>query len=259
MAEGWRRAGAVAGAALALLLSAAPPAQAGRPLELATAYGTRFQAYAAGPEEASVGVLLLHDRWGFTDSLREAADRLAEAGFRVLAIDLFDGRRPEDRRRAGEVYRQVDPVWVEADVAAALEHLRRPGRRLAVVGWGYGADRAWTLLARRPGPATSLVEAAVLVHPSRLPEGAGTLARLPDGLLVLLAERAAVPTAREVSRLEEEAVALGRAVVLRRLPGGPGFAQPREPAYDPRLAREALEATRAFLAWRLGGAPEAVP
>ncbi len=259
MARGRRRAAVLAGTALALLLAATPAAQGGRFLELTTAYGTRFDAYAAGPEEAAVGVLLLHDRWGLTESVRRAAEQLAEAGFRTLAIDLFDGRRPESRRRAEEVYRQVDPVWVEADVTAALEHLRRPGRRLAVIGWGYGADRAWTLLARHAGAASAPVEAAVLIEPSLLPADAETLGRLPDGLLVLLAEGAALPTASEVRRLEEEAMALGRAVVLRRLPGGSGFSEPREPGYDPRLAREALEAARAFLTWRLGGARAALP
>ena len=46
------------------------PQPAGKATVLTTAYGTQFDAYVAGPEDASRAVVLLHDRYGFDEQVR---------------------------------------------------------------------------------------------------------------------------------------------------------------------------------------------
>lgn len=132
-------------------------AAGGRMVSLPTAYHTRFDAYLAGAEDAAVGVLLVHDRWGLNAEVRAWADRVAALGYRVLAVDLYDGRRAADADNAIAVWRSIDPVWIEADLDAALALLRRSQGRIALMGWGKGVGAAAALSSRHPGVVGAMV------------------------------------------------------------------------------------------------------
>lgn len=51
-----------------------------------------FKAYSVAPATAQSGVLIVHDWLGMSDATRKSADRLAQQGMRVIAIDLYDGQ-----------------------------------------------------------------------------------------------------------------------------------------------------------------------
>lgn len=140
-----------------LPLQAAEAPQQGRMVYLKTAYHTTFQAYMAGPEDAPYGVLLVHDRWGFNSQVIRWADKLAALGYRVVAIDFFDGRVVRNRTMAREVIKSIDPVWIEANLRAALAVLARPGRKIAGVAWGQGAHHLAGLLRQERGAVAALV------------------------------------------------------------------------------------------------------
>ncbi|WP_297082087.1 dienelactone hydrolase family protein [uncultured Demequina sp.] len=54
-------------------------------------------AYADAPKSGTgPGVLVLHSWWGLTDSLKDRCNQLADAGFTVVAPDLFDGEVARD-------------------------------------------------------------------------------------------------------------------------------------------------------------------
>ena len=76
--------------------------------------GTSLQGYVAGPEDAALGILILHDRWGINDTIRQWVDRFAAKGYRALAIDVFDGRISNKMRLATEIMNATDPEWVKA-------------------------------------------------------------------------------------------------------------------------------------------------
>lgn len=47
---------------------------------------TVMRAYIAGPENASAGILIVHDYFGMSAFTKMAADRLGAMGYRALAI-----------------------------------------------------------------------------------------------------------------------------------------------------------------------------
>jgi carboxymethylenebutenolidase len=125
---------------------------------LPTVYGTRFDAYLAGAEDAPVGVLLVPDRWGLNEQVKAWADRIAAlGGYRVAAVDLFDGRRVRDDWTAQRIWGAIDPVWIEADLDAALAYLQRAQGRIVLVGWGKGVRPAIDLRARHPDAVSAMV------------------------------------------------------------------------------------------------------
>lgn len=144
-------------AAIAAWAQDNPSPTSGRMISLRTAYGTTLEAYSAGPPDAQLGVLLVHDRWGVNDRVRDWADRIAGLGYRALAIDLYDGR-PVARPELGkEVWRSIDPVWIEADVNAGLAELQRGQSKIVVAGWGKGIGPVGDLARRSSGSLSGLI------------------------------------------------------------------------------------------------------
>ena len=54
--------------------------------------GESVRSYASGAGDASAGVVVFHPWWGLNDDVIAYADRLAGAGFEVVAPDLVRGR-----------------------------------------------------------------------------------------------------------------------------------------------------------------------
>jgi carboxymethylenebutenolidase len=114
-------------------------------ITLESADGTRFGAFEATPEgEAAATVLILPDVRGLHPYYEELACRFAQHGFRSLAIDYF-GRTappPQDRPEDFEYHEHVDRVRqaeVQADVTAAVEHLRVTGSGdIFTIGFCFG-------------------------------------------------------------------------------------------------------------------------
>src|SRR5262245_62451351 len=108
-------------------------------LELESADGNRFAAFAALPEEpGDAGVVIIPDVRGLYRFYEELALRFAERGIAAVAIDFFGrtagvGKRDEDFPYSEHVP-QTTPEGIQADVAAAVAYLRSPagGSCLAV-------------------------------------------------------------------------------------------------------------------------------
>lgn len=130
---------------------------AGETINLRTAYGTTLRAYLAGPESADQAVVLIHDRWGLNGHVTAWADRLADDGYRVLAVDLYGGREVLRDSMADLVWRQTDPVWTEANLDAALRFVSDSQDRVAVAAWGRGIGPAIELGKRKPDEIAALV------------------------------------------------------------------------------------------------------
>jgi carboxymethylenebutenolidase len=125
-------------------------------------------AYLATPEgKKGPGVLLMHAWWGLNEFFTRLADRLAGAGFVVIAPDLYGGKTGTTIAEAEELLGELEnnEGYKEAikHEEAALDYLlKHPSVDRAVVGaigFSMGAAYATWLATLRPE-----LEAVVLVY-----------------------------------------------------------------------------------------------
>jgi len=122
-------------------------------LVLETKDGNRFVAFAAMSDEPNgIGVVILPDVRGLYRFYEELALRFAERGYAALAFDYFGRTAGVEKRDDDFEYmphvQQTTPEGVMADVAAAVEYLRKQGiGRIVTVGFCFGGRYSWLAAA----------------------------------------------------------------------------------------------------------------
>jgi carboxymethylenebutenolidase len=121
--------------------------------------GNRFAAFLATPDELSeTGIVILPDVRGLYRFYEELALRFAERGYAALAFDYFGRTAGVEKRDDEFEYRPhveaVSPEQIQADVGAAVEHLRSLGvQSVVAVGFCMGGRQAWFAAAQGHGLA----------------------------------------------------------------------------------------------------------
>jgi carboxymethylenebutenolidase len=130
-------------------------------LELESADGTRFAAFAAFPEEPTgAGVVILPDVRGLYRFYEELALRFAERGIAAVAIDYFGrtagvAKRDDDFPHMDHVA-QTTTDGIQADVRAAVEYLRHENDAIFTVGFCFGGRQSWLAAASGHGLAGAI-------------------------------------------------------------------------------------------------------
>lgn len=194
------------------------------------------------------GVVVFHAWWGLNQDVVAYVDRLAAAGFAVVAPDLFGGQVASTVEEAERLAGSSDETAVDAIALAAVDRLADrlgPTAKLAVLGFSYGAALAISTPTERDRLAASVVYYGTYTG-SIL-----TRARVP--VLGHFAETDPYETDEGVAEFEEGLRSAGRDVVIHRYPGtGHWFAEPSRDAYRAEAADLAFERTVAFLGRHLG-------
>ena len=126
-------------------------------LVLTAADGNKLAAFAAEPDEPPVvGVVILPDVRGLYRFYEELTLRFAERGYSAVAFDYFGrtagvGKRDDDFEYRTHVD-QTTPEGVQADVGAAVSHLRERGvTSIFTVGFCFGGRHSWLAAASGHG------------------------------------------------------------------------------------------------------------
>ena len=120
--------------------------------------GNRFAAFAATPDEPNgVGVVILPDVRGLYRFYEELALRFAERGYTAVAFDYF-GRTAGIEKRGDDFeymphVQQTTPEGIQADVGAAVDHLRESCTSIFTVGFCFGGRNSWLAAAGGHGLA----------------------------------------------------------------------------------------------------------
>lgn len=112
-------------------------------IELETADGVSFPAYVTGPHNSDAGILMVHDWFGASEFYVETALRLNDLGYRVIAIDYYDGQKATTHKDAYTLMQKVDPALTVQKIQAGLDALKSEGRKIATFGFSLGTEYAW--------------------------------------------------------------------------------------------------------------------
>lgn len=206
--------------------------------------------YMVIPESgAGPGIVVLHSWWGLNAFFKGLCDRLAQAGYVVLAPDLFSGEvasTPEAAKklRAQATASRREPAY--KTLMAAIDYLSHhdavttPG--VAVLGFSMGGHWALWLAQRLELPIT----ATVVFYAARN----GDFTHSKSRLLFHFADNDEWVSAASVKKLKKSLDASGRSVSYYDYPGtGHWFFEGDRPeAFHPTAAATAWKRTLAFLA-----------
>ncbi len=143
---------------------------AGTTVEIKTATGTGFTGYLALPEaKRAPGILLIQEIFGVNSHIKQVADLYAEAGYVVLAPDVFWrvqphvelGYTPDDIQKGAAYFGKCDKEQVVADLKDALKTLRanpQCSSKVAATGYCLGGYLSYRLAT------ADVVDAAVCYY-----------------------------------------------------------------------------------------------
>jgi carboxymethylenebutenolidase len=113
--------------------------------------GQLVRGYLVTPAEPLPGrpaVVVIHEWWGLNDQVRAEARRLGEAGYMVLAVDLYRGEAATERKGALALMKKAraDMTATRANLVAGLRYLKVQGAaRVGALGWCMGGGYALQL------------------------------------------------------------------------------------------------------------------
>lgn len=216
--------------------------------ETIEAGGDSTRLYVSGDFRSGArGVILFHPWWGLNEDVRAYADRLAGAGFAVVAPDLYRGRIAATIADAETLARALDEADADAIALAAVDRLAErlgPDAPLGAIGFSLGA--AWSVWTpnRRPQLLASVVYYGTVSGP--------VLAGSDVPVMGHFAESDPYEPDTNVAAFEQGLRDAHREAALYRYPGtGHWFAEPSRDAYRAEAADLAFERTLAFLSERL--------
>ena len=126
-------------------------------ISLGNKSGFAYRAYAAGPEDAKAGILFVHDYFGITPAAKEAVERLGALGYRTIAVDLYKGKSATTNDSASELMKAKDRKETDRILQDGIDYLKRPGRKLATIGFSAGGEDAMNANLMDPGAFNATV------------------------------------------------------------------------------------------------------
>jgi carboxymethylenebutenolidase len=229
-------------------------------VQLSVADGTTLQAYSAFPatDGPAPGILLLQEAFGVNAHIRSVADRLAAAGYVVIAPELFHRTAPAgfevaytDFPSAAPHYQGLSVEGLTADVQAAYAWLQaQPGVRADKIGSiGFCLGGRVSFLANLVLP----LAAGVSYYGGGTHALAGRAAELHGPHLFFWGGQDQHISREQVDTVTRALDAAGKPYVNTVISyADHGFHCDARGSYHPEAAREAWALTLAFFAEKLG-------
>jgi dienelactone hydrolase len=197
-----------------------------------------YLAYDDAAKGKRPGVLVVHEWWGHNEHARDAARKLAEAGFVALAVDMYgDGKTAEHPKDAGafsgEVMKNMG-VMQERFAAARAVLTKQPNvdaKRIGAVGFCFGGS---VVLARaRQGED---LRAVATFHANLATQAPAQQGKFKPKVLVLTGAADPMIDAPQVAAFEQEMKAAGVDYRVVSYPGAKhGFTNPEATAYGQKF------------------------
>ncbi len=126
--------------------------------------GTTVSGYLARPSGGQgPGILVVQEWWGLDPSIKQMADRLADAGFTALCPDLYHGElaQHDEMDKAARLMTELPPDRAARDMSGAVDFLLADagatGDAIGVVGFCMGGMLSFLIAANRSDAVKALV------------------------------------------------------------------------------------------------------
>jgi carboxymethylenebutenolidase len=131
--------------------------------------GRTVETYVVYPESKNKTpvIVVIHEIFGMTDWVQDAADQFAAAGYIALAPDLLSGMAPGGKGTSGftsdtvgKAIRDLNADQITADLNAVADYgLKLPAatKKLFVTGFCYGGGQTFRFATNRPDLAAAMV------------------------------------------------------------------------------------------------------
>lgn len=213
-------------------------------------YYNTANGYLARPDDAErhPGIILIHEWWGLNENMKLTADKLANEGYIVLAVDLYNGKSAANADEARVLVSAVRPDEAVANLKGAKAFLKETENATKVGSFGYcfgGGQSMQLAVSGEPLDATVIYYGSLVTEPA-------LLEKIKWPVLGVFGE---LDTSIPVSRVNEFEEALADAGVEREIhvyPAvGHAFANPSNPGHAVGPTADAWAKTLAFLARNL--------
>ena len=243
---------ALLGSAAASLAGLALPAKAQPVSENATLTLSGGRVMGATlylpPHVPAPAVLMVHDRFGMTDVLRERAAALALDRYIVVCVDLFQGKTAETPMDAEKLVATLDRQAASDTVAGWADWIRadaRCNRNIGMLGFGLGGDAAVQASSLTP------VQAMVLYY-TALGQRPDLVMRLTAPILGHYSERNREFGVDAIEDLQFQLQKANKKSRVHLYDAEPDFANPASPQFARGDALLAWNRTVAFFRLNLG-------
>ncbi len=217
----------------------------GQMIEFNRPDGKSCPGYLAAPKAApsAPGFVVIQEWWGLNDQIKNAADRLAEAGYRALVPDLYRGKVTAAAGEANHMMTNLNfPDAAGEDIRGAVRYLKQSSKQVAVGGFCMGG--ALTLLAALRVPEMD----AGAVFYGIPPIEAAAYKKITVPLILHFANRDDWCTPAKVNELEAALKESKSRFELYRYDAQHAFMNEARPqVYDAASAKTAWERTLTFL------------
>lgn len=216
-------------------------------VSLTTDAGREVSGVLALPANQAEGdtwpsVLLVHEWWGLDDQIKTMARALADEGYVVLAVDLYNGVVATDAATA-----RYQSKNVKAD--EAIDTLTSWGNwlraheastdKLGTCGWSFGGG--WSL-----GASLNMTVDATVIYYGDVARSADELRNLQGPVMGHFGSRDMFINKDVVAGFESELTKAGRIATVHWYDADRGFANPAVSRYDEENTKIAWGRTLAF-------------
>src|SRR5688572_9655859 len=201
-------------------------------------------------QEPMPAVIMIHERWGLNEHIKNQADILAKEGYVVLAVDLYRGEVAADSNRAMELTSSVRNNSASAidNLQSAVNYVKSlemvDGSRIASLGWCFGGD--WSLQLALNSSENPL--AATIVYYGRPVTDTASLSSISWPILGIFGDQDQAIPVESVKQFTSALNASGVTNEIYLYKGvGHAFANPSGDNYAPKETADAWQKTIEFL------------
>jgi carboxymethylenebutenolidase len=204
--------------------------------------GGAFNIYLTGPENATASIIMIHEWWGLNPHIKGLADQLGKLGWRVYAVDLYDGKTTDNADTASAWMKLVDPEKTLAKLKAAIADASTKHGRVGTIGWCFGGG--WSLKASLAEP--DKVNATIIYY-GMLVTDPVQLKKLTGPVLGIFGTQDKWITPASVADFQRGLNAAGKVSVIKSYDADHAFANPSGVKFNLEPAKDAWKNTMDFL------------